>query len=104
VLGKYVREERVTSLEDAVRKMSAAVATRLNIRERGSLREGFYADVVIFDPATVGDHATYERPNQLASGVEHVFVNGQAVVADGVHTGALAGRALRGPGWTGWAR
>ena len=104
VLGKYVREERVTSLEDAVRKMSSAVAVRLHIRERGLLREGFYADVVVFDPSTVGDHATYERPHQLSSGVDHVFVNGQAVVADGVHTGALAGRAVRGPGWTGWTR
>lgn len=100
VLGKYVREERAISLEDAVRKMSSAVATRLHIRERGQLREGFYADVVVFDPSTVGDHATYERPHQLSTGVQHVFVNGQAVVADGVHTGALAGRALRGPGWT----
>ena len=104
VLGKYVREERAISLEDAVRKMSSAVATRLRIRERGQLRAGFYADVVVFDPSAVSDHATYERPHQLSSGVQHVFVNGQAVVADGVHTGALAGRPLRGPGWTGWTR
>jgi N-acyl-D-amino-acid deacylase len=104
VLGKYVREEQATSLEDAVRKMSAAVATRLHIRERGLLREGFYADVVVFDPSTVGDHATYERPHQPATGVTYVFVNGQAVVVDGVHTGALAGRPVRGPGWSGWTR
>jgi N-acyl-D-amino-acid deacylase len=102
VLGRYVRDDHATSLEDAVRKMSAAVATRLRIRERGLLQEGFYADVIVFDPITIGDQATYERPHALATGVEQVFVNGQAVVVDGVHTGALAGRALRGPGWVGW--
>ncbi len=101
VLGRYVRDEGVTSLEDAVRKMTSAVATRLHIRERGLLREGYFADVVVFDPATIAERATFSRPNQLAIGVEQVFVNGQAVVADGVHTGALPGRAVRGPGWTG---
>jgi dihydroorotase/N-acyl-D-amino-acid deacylase len=104
VLGRYVRDTRATSLEDAVRKMSSAVAARLRIRERGVLREGYYADVIVFDPATIGDHATYERPHQLSTGVEQVFVNGQAVVVDGAHTGALAGRALRGPGWVGWSQ
>lgn len=103
VLGRYVREERVMSLEDAVRKMTSAVATRLGIRERGLLLEGYYADVIVFDPATVADRATFARPNQLAVGVEHVFVNGEAVVADGVHTGATPGRPLRGPGWNGRA-
>jgi N-acyl-D-amino-acid deacylase len=102
VLGRYVRDEGVISLEDAVRKMTSAVATRLRIRERGTLREGYFADVVVFDPTTIADHATYQRPNQLSSGVEQVFVNGQAVVLDGVHTGAMPGRAVRGPGWTGW--
>jgi dihydroorotase/N-acyl-D-amino-acid deacylase len=101
VLGRYVREEGVTSLEDAVRKMTSAVATRLHIRERGLLREGHYADVVVFDPAVIADHATYEQPHQLSTGVEQVWVNGQAVVVDGAHTGAMPGRALRGPGWTG---
>jgi dihydroorotase/N-acyl-D-amino-acid deacylase len=101
VLGRYVREEQATSLEDAVRKMSAAVATRLRIRERGLLREGYYADLIVLDPLTIGDRATYERPHALSTGVEQVFVNGQAVVVDGVHTGALAGRPLRGPGWVG---
>ena len=101
VLGVYVREQRATSLEDAVRKMSSAVAARLRIHERGFLREGFYADVIVFDPSTVGDHSTYDRPHRAATGVEQVFVNGQAVVIDGVHTGALPGRALRGPGWVG---
>ena len=104
VLGKYVREEGATTLEEAVRKMSSAVATRLHIRARGLLVEGFYADVIVFDPITVGDHATYEEPHQLSTGVEHVFVNGIAVVVDGAHTGALPGTPVRGPGWTGWRR
>lgn len=104
VLGKYVREEGVTTLEDAVRKMSSAVATRLHIQGRGFLREGYYADVVIFDPETVADHATYDEPHQLSTGVEHVFVNGVAVVSDGVHTDAMPGRAVRGPGWKGPTR
>lgn len=102
VLGKYVREEGVVPLEDAVRKMSSAVATRLKIRDRGFLLEGYYADVVVFDPETVIDHATYDEPHQLSTGVEHVLVNGVPVVAGGVHTGAMPGRAVRGPGWTGW--
>jgi dihydroorotase/N-acyl-D-amino-acid deacylase len=100
VLGKYVREEEATTLEEAVRKMSSAVATRLHIDGRGLLVEGHYADVVVFDPATVGDRATYEEPHQVSTGIEHVFVNGVAVVSDGVHTGALPGRPVRGPGWT----
>ena len=104
VLGKYVRDEGVVGLEDAVRKMSSAVATRLNIRDRGFLREGYFADVVIFDPETVADHATYEEPHQLSTGIEHVFVNGVAVVTDGVHTGAMPGHPVHGPGWTGWER
>jgi dihydroorotase/N-acyl-D-amino-acid deacylase len=104
VLGRYVRELQVTSLEDAVRKMSAAVAARLRIPERGFLREGFYADVIVFDPGAIGDHSTYERPHRASTGVEHVFVNGQPVVVDGIHTGAMPGRALRGPGWVGRER
>ena len=103
VLGTYVREARTLGLEDAVRKMSSSVATRLRIPERGFLREGYFADLVIFDPLTVGDVATYDRPHQLSTGVEHVFVNGQAVITNGRHTGALPGRALRGPGWRGTA-
>lgn len=104
ILGKYVREEGATTLEEAVRKMSSAVATRLHIRDRGLLKEGFHADVVVFDPETVGDRATYEEPHQLSVGVEHVFVNGVAVVRQGAHTGALPGKPVRGPGWTGWRR
>jgi dihydroorotase/N-acyl-D-amino-acid deacylase len=104
ILGKYVREEGATTLAEAVRKMSSAVATRLHIKGRGLLKEGFYADVVVFDPETVGDRATYEDPHQLSVGMEHVFVNGIAVIENGRHTGATPGRAVRGPGWTGWNR
>jgi dihydroorotase/N-acyl-D-amino-acid deacylase len=99
ILGKYVREEHVLSLEDAIRKMTSAVATRLYIPDRGLLRAGFYADVVVFDPETITDRATFERPHQLSVGMKYVFVNGTLVVRDGVHTGAKPGRALRGPGW-----
>jgi dihydroorotase/N-acyl-D-amino-acid deacylase len=99
ILGKYVRDEKVVPLEDAVRKMSSAVATRLSIHDRGVLREGFFADLVLFDPRTVGDRATFEQPHQLSVGVRHVLVNGVPVVRDGAHTGAKPGRALRGPGF-----
>ncbi|MBX6315586.1 MAG: D-aminoacylase [Isosphaeraceae bacterium] len=98
ILGKYVRDAQVIPLEDAIRKMTSAVANRLSIRDRGLLREGLYADVVIFDPATIGDRATYEEPHQLSVGVREVFVNGEAVLQDGHHTGAKPGRIVRGPG------
>lgn len=99
ILGKYVREENVMPIEEAVRKMSSAVATRLSIRDRGLLREGFFADVVLFDPETVGDLATYEQPHQVSQGVPWVLVNGTVVVRQGEHTGALPGRIVRGPGY-----
>lgn len=99
LLGKYVREEKVTNLEDMIRKMTSAVAKRLSITDRGELREGAYADIVIFDPATVTDHATYEKPHQLSTGIRDVFVNGAAVVRDGKHTDAKPGRIVRGPGY-----
>jgi N-acyl-D-amino-acid deacylase len=99
VLGKYVREEKVIPLEDAIRKMSSAVAERLSIRDRGVLREGMYADVVVFDPETIADRATFEEPHQLSVGMKHVLVNGSFVVRDGVHTGAKPGRIVRGPGY-----
>ncbi|MEX1019423.1 MAG: D-aminoacylase [Litorilinea sp.] len=98
VLGKYARDEQVLPLEDAVRKMSWAVASRLGLYDRGRLHAGCYADVVIFDPATVGDRATFEEPHQLAEGVRAVWVNGAQVVKDGAHTGALPGRIVDGPG------
>jgi N-acyl-D-amino-acid deacylase len=99
ILGKYVRDEHALSLEDAIRKMSGAVADRLLIRDRGLLREGMYADVVVFDPATIQEHSTYEKPNQGSTGVREVFVNGVEVIRDGKHTGAKPGRVVRGPGW-----
>ena len=99
ILGRYVREQGVVPLEDAVRKMSSAVATRLSIHDRGVLREGFYADIVIFDPETVIDRATYEEPHQVSAGIRDVFVNGVAVVREGEHTGAKPGMIVRGPGY-----
>jgi N-acyl-D-amino-acid deacylase len=99
ILGHYVRERHVLGLEDAVRKMTSAVAERLSIPDRGILREGAFADVVVFDPATVIDHATYEKPGQLSSGIREVFVNGIEVVRDEKHTGAKPGRVVRGPGY-----
>jgi N-acyl-D-amino-acid deacylase len=99
LLGKYVREEHVLTLEDAVRKFSSGVAERLSLPDRGLLRAGMYADVVVFDPNTIIDKATYEKPHQLSVGVREVFVNGVEVLQDGVHTGAKPGRALRGVGY-----
>ena len=99
ILGKYVREERIMPLEEAIRKMTSAVADRLSIRDRGLLREGYFADVVLFNPATVGDVATYEQPHQVSLGVRWVLVNGTVVVREGEHTGALPGRIVRGPGY-----
>jgi dihydroorotase/N-acyl-D-amino-acid deacylase len=101
IVGKYVRDEGVLTLEDAVRKATSAVATRLSIQDRGILREGFFADVVVFDPARIADQATFEQPHQLSAGVRDVFVNGVAVVRDGRHTGAKPGRVVRGPGYRG---
>jgi dihydroorotase/N-acyl-D-amino-acid deacylase len=98
ILGRYVREQNVMPLEEAVRKMSSAVATRLGIQDRGVLREGMYADIVVFDPATVIDNATYEEPHKLSTGMRDVFVNGVAVVRNGAHTGAKPGVAVRGGG------
>jgi N-acyl-D-amino-acid deacylase len=97
-LGKYVREEKLVPLAEAVRRLSALPAKNLGLDRRGELRPGMFADLVVFDPATIADRATYEKPHQYAVGVRHVFVNGVAVLADGEHTGATPGRALRGPG------
>jgi dihydroorotase/N-acyl-D-amino-acid deacylase len=98
IMGKYVRDERVMPLEDAVRKATSAVATRLSIPDRGILRAGFFADIAVFDPATIGDRSTFEQPHQLSVGVRFVLVNGTMVVRDGSHTGAKPGHVLRGPG------
>jgi N-acyl-D-amino-acid deacylase len=102
VLGKYSREEGVIPLHEAIRRMTSLPATNIGIRGRGLLAEGQFADVVVFDPETVTDHATFEEPHQYATGVEHVFVNGVQVLSDGEHTGATPGRIVRGPGWRGW--
>jgi dihydroorotase/N-acyl-D-amino-acid deacylase len=101
LLGRYVREQGVLSLEEAIRKGTSAVASRLRLRDRGTLREGAPADLIVFDPDSVIDRATFEAPHQLSVGIEQVLVNGTAVVIDGRHTGAKPGRAIRGPGWTG---
>ena len=98
ILGRYVREQKLFTLEEAVRKMSSAVATRLGLRDRGLLREGMFADVVVFDDATIIDLATPEKPHQISRGVEQVFVNGVQVLKDGKHTGATPGRVLEGSG------
>ncbi|MDP7121508.1 MAG: D-aminoacylase [Candidatus Marinimicrobia bacterium] len=102
LLGKYVRDEKVIPLHEAVYRLSGLPATNLKIRDRGFLKEEYYADVVVFDPATIQDHATFEKPHQYSTGVYHVFVNGEQVLKDGEHTGATPGRVVRGPGWTGW--
>ena len=99
ILGHYVREEGLLPLEEAVRRLSAQPASVLKIKERGALRPGYFADVVVFDPATIRDHATFEQPHQYATGMRHVFVNGETVLRDGEHTGAKPGRVVRGPGW-----
>ena len=102
-LGKYIRDEKVVPLEEAVRRLSALPAANLKLRRRGSLKPGYFADIVIFDPTTIQDHATFEKPQVYATGVSDVFVNGVQVLKDGEHTGALPGRVVRGPGWTGWS-
>ena len=98
LLGKYVREEKVISLQEAIRRLTGLPATNLGLDRRGLLKEGMFADVVVFDPATIADRATYDTPHQYAIGMKHVFVNGVQVLKDGEHTGAKPGRALWGPG------
>jgi N-acyl-D-amino-acid deacylase len=101
VLGKYVRDEQIITLEEAIRKLAALPAQNLRIDRRGELKEGFYADVVVFDAEKIQDHATFVEPHQYATGMVHVFVNGEQVLKDGEHTGATPGRVVRGPGWSG---
>jgi len=98
LLGKYVREEKVISLAEAVRRLTSLPATTLELDRRGFLKKGYFADVVVFDPQTIADKATFENPHQYAVGVKHVFVNGVQVLNDGEHTNAKPGRALYGPG------
>jgi N-acyl-D-amino-acid deacylase len=101
LLGKYVRDEKVISLEEAIYKLTTLPATNLNIKKRGALKEGFYADLAIFDSKKIQDHATFEQPQQFATGMTHVFVNGIQVLKDGEHTGKMPGQVVRGPGWKG---
>ena len=99
VLGHYSRDEKLISLAEAIRKLSKLPATNLKLKNRGELKIGYYADVVIFDPAKVGDHATFDKPHQYSTGVTDVFVNGVQVLKKGEHTGKFPGRFVKGPGW-----
>jgi N-acyl-D-amino-acid deacylase len=99
VLGKYVREEKIISLQEAIRKLSNLPAKNLKLQKRGELKKGNYADIVIFDPAKIKDNATFEKPHQYSEGMIHVFVNGVQVLKDGEHTGKKPGRFVKGPGW-----
>ena len=101
VLAKYVREEKVLTLPQAIHKLAALPAATLSLSDRGQLKNGYFADIVVFDPATIQDHATYDRPHQLATGVDEVWVNGARALRQGVATGAASGRAVRGRAWTG---
>ncbi len=101
LLGKYVREEKIIPLEEAIRRLTWLPARNLKLDRRGALKPGFFADVVVFDPASVQDHATFDKPHQYSTGMVHVFVNGTPVLKDGEHTGARPGRVVRGPGWLG---
>lgn len=101
LLGKYVREEKLISFEEAVRRLTSLPASNLKIKDRGLLKPGYFADVVVFDPAKIQDHATFENPHQYATGMVHVFINGTQVLRNGEHTGATPGRVVRGPGYRG---
>jgi N-acyl-D-amino-acid deacylase len=98
-LGRYVRDERLVPLEEGIRRLTSLPAENLGIKDRGRLAEGMSADIVVFDPATIQDHATFEKPHQYSTGVHHVFVNGVHVLRDGEHTGATPGQVVRGPGY-----
>ena len=99
ILGRYVRDEHVLELPDAIRKMTSLAASQMKLADRGTIKEGFFADLVVFDPKTVADTATFEKPQQYPVGIETVIVNGSVTVEGGRHTGAHAGRALFGPGY-----
>ncbi|HEX6627241.1 MAG TPA: D-aminoacylase [Gemmatimonadaceae bacterium] len=102
LLGKYVRDEKVIPLEEAIRRLTSLPANNLKLHDRGRLVPGYYADIVIFDPKTIQDHATFDKPHQYSTGVRDVFVNGVQVLRNGEHTGALPGQVVRGRGWLGW--
>jgi N-acyl-D-amino-acid deacylase len=102
VLGKYVREEGLLTLQEAIRRMTSLPAYNINVQNRGQLAEGYFADVIVFDPELVEDHSSFEDPHRYSSGMDHVFVNCVHVLKWGEHTGATPGRVVRGPGWSGW--
>jgi len=99
LLGKYVQHEKIIPLEEAIRKLTTLPATNLNITKRAALKTGYFADVVIFDPAKIQDHATFDKPHQYSTGMQHVFVNGVQVLLNGEHTGATPGQVVRRRGW-----
>ena len=99
LLGRYVRDEKIIPLEEAIRKLSSLPCENLRIKRRGKLAPGYFADLVVFDPATIQDHATFDKPHQYSTGVSEVWVNGKQVLKGGAHTGAMAGRVVRGPGY-----
>jgi N-acyl-D-amino-acid deacylase len=101
LLGRYARDEHVISLEEAVRRLTSLPCANLGLTGRGQLAPGFAADVAIFDPKTIADHATFEQPHQYATGMQYVLVNGVVVIDHGEHTGAKPGRIVRGRGWKG---
>jgi N-acyl-D-amino-acid deacylase len=103
-LGRYVRDQKVTTLQDAVRRLTRQPATTFKLKDRGCLDKGCFADIVVFDPAKINDLATFDKPHQYSVGMVHVFVNGTQVLRDGEHTGAKPGQVVRGPGWVGWKK
>ena len=103
-LGHYVRDQKLIPMEEGIRRLTSLPAAQLKLRGRGRLAPGYFADLVVFDPRTIGDKATFAEPHQYSVGVRHVLVNGTQVLKDGAHTGAKPGRVVRGPGWTGWGK
>jgi N-acyl-D-amino-acid deacylase len=99
-----VRDQKVTTLQDAIRRLTRLPAESFKLKDRGCLDKGCYADIAVFDPAKVNDLATFDKPHQYAVGMVHVFVNGTQVLRDGEHTGAKSGQVVRGPGWVGWKK
>ena len=102
LLGRYVRDEKLISLPEAVRRLTSLPAGNLALKDRGLLKAGYFADIVVFDPATIQDHATFEKPQQFSTGVSHVLINGGVALSNGEPTGKATGRVVRGQGWKGW--
>ena len=102
MLGRYVRDEQVITLPEAIRKLSKLPASNLKLWDRGELAEGYFADIVVFGPSSVSDHASFSDPRQFSTRMAYIIVNRELVIRDGEHTGALPGQIFRGPGWQGW--